>query len=86
MRFAGFFSRPARETRREAPRNYDIQRNHRQRKSEHGQHPVLLLRYEPAVLPESGAEHWAWERQFGLKYSLAGSGAGAFAGSGAGAR
>lgn len=48
--------------------------------------PVLLLRYEPAVLPVSGAEHWAWERQLGLKYSLAGSRTGAFAGSGAGAR
>lgn len=47
---------------------------------------VLLLRYEPAVLPVSGADHWAWERQLGLKYSLAGSRTGAFAGSGAGAR
>ena len=36
MRFAGFFSRPARESRREAPRNYDIQRNHRQRRPRKG--------------------------------------------------
>ena len=47
---------------------------------------VLLLRYEPAVLPVSGSEHWARERQLGLKYSLAGSRTGAFAVSGTGAR
>ena len=45
MRFAGFFSRPGRESRREAPRNYDIQRNHRQRRSEHGQHLVVPRGY-----------------------------------------
>ena len=37
MRFAGFFSRPARESRREAPRNYDIQSNHRKIRLEFGQ-------------------------------------------------
>ena len=43
---------------------------------------VLLLRYEPAVLPVSGAEHWSWERQLGLQYAFAVSGAGARGASG----
>ena len=45
MRFAGFFSHLARESRREAPRNFNIQRNHRQRRSEHGQHLVVPRGY-----------------------------------------